>query len=716
VRQTVDVAISDDDIAKVRDATDFVAIASEHLQLTRAGNRFKGLCPFHSEKSPSFTINPEKRLYYCFGCQAKGDVIRFVMELEHLDFAGAVEKLAAKAGVSIRYDSEATGRDRKRREKLRTAMDEAVEWYHQQLLTSPGAGKARGYLKSRGYDGEAVRAFRLGWAPDGWDTLNKALRLPTDIAKDTGLGYLNRQGRVNDFFQSRILFPIFDVSGQAIAFGGRKLPEAEGPKYKNSSETALYSKSRTLYGLNWAKSGIVADGEVIVCEGYTDVIAFHRAGLARAVATCGTALADEHFNILKNFARRIVLAYDADAAGQNAAEKFYAWEKRYEIDLAVVALPPGADPAELAQSDPEALRAAVAGAKPFLAFRLDRSMLAADLRTPEGRGRAFEHAVAIIAEHPSPYVREQYVREIADRCRISEPMMVQVLSDLADPKRNAALRKLGPSSGVAGKGAGTGGPSGSGAPRRTAREQVPPPPEPGGASASKRPLPRAAGDGGFDDAPPPDERFRPNDDDPGPPPPPDDRFVSDRSFGSRSNGPNHLKGPSGFDRPTPAQRRSATRQNAGTIANAANTRTRAAEEQLLIALIHAPETVVAYCVESIFVVPVHARACVAMMEYGDVGPAIDAASDDPELELLLQRLAVEQPSDDPADSAALVVSAAVARAVDALKRHPDHPEWPNIPTLLTNSRFLADPLVRSAALDQLVPWFFTWGISITENQ
>jgi DNA primase len=166
-------AISEEDIAKVRDATDFVAIASEHLQLSRVGNRYKGLCPFHSEKSPSFTINPEKGLYYCFGCQAKGDVIRFVMELDHLDFAAAVERLATKAGITIRYDNESTGRDRKRREQLRDTMENAVEWYHQQLLSSPGGGAARHYLKSRGYDGEAVRAFKLGWAPDGWDVLNK---------------------------------------------------------------------------------------------------------------------------------------------------------------------------------------------------------------------------------------------------------------------------------------------------------------------------------------------------------------------------------------------------------------------------------------------------------------------------------------------------------------------------------------------------------------
>jgi DNA primase len=644
-------AISEEDIAKVRDATDFIAIASEHLQLSRAGNRYKGLCPFHSEKSPSFTINPEKGLYYCFGCQAKGDVIRFVMELDHLDFAAAVERLATKSGITIRYDNEATGRDRKRREELRDTMDRAVEWYHQQLLSSPGGGAARHYLKSRGYDGDAVRAFKLGWAPDGWDTLNKALSIPSGIAKDTGLGLLNTQGRMNDFFRSRILFPIFDVSGQPIAFGGRKLPEADGPKYKNSSETLLYSKSKTLYGLNWAKSGIVAEGEVIVCEGYTDVIAFHRAGMARAVATCGTALADDHFKILKNFARRIVLAYDADSAGQNAAAKFYEWEKRFEIDLVVVSLPNGADPADLARTDPQALADAVKSARPFLAFRIERTISQGDLRTPEGRARVFEHAVAMIAEHPSPFVREQYLRDVADRCRISEAMMAQVLSELADPRKAAALRaKAAAASGaklVKKKDA-------AGPERAVSNEDIPPPDDPSLGAVVQRP-----------------KRLQPS--------------------GGRAGSPN-------------------------TAASAATTRIGRAEEQLLTALIHHPESVIAYCVEGIFASHLHAQACTLLLEVGDVAPAIDRSSEEPELEHLLQRLAVEQPAPDGLDLVGLVVRGAVARAVNVLRRSPEHPQSGAIPFLRAHEMQLTEPETRLAALDQLVPWFLTWGTSTTEKE
>jgi DNA primase len=410
--------IVDEDVARVRAASDLVAVASEHIALKRVGRRWVGLCPFHAEKTPSFSVNGELGLYYCFGCGAKGDVITFVREVEHLDFVGAVERLAAKAGISLRYDDAVTSRERQRRDRLVAAMRAAVDWYHERLLSAPDAGRARAYLRSRGYDREVVERFRLGWAPDEWDALARALGLPDDVLRDTGLGFVNRAGRQQDAFRARVMFPIFDVRGDPVAFGGRALG-GEGPKYKNSPETPLYSKSRTLYGLNWAKSEIVAAGEVIVCEGYTDVIGFALAGLPRAVATCGTALADEHFRTLKNFARRIVLAYDADAAGQAAAERFYEWERRYEVDLAVAELPPGTDPADLARTDPAALREAVAAARPFLGFRVERAIRrAGELRSPEDRARAARAALAVIREHPDELVRDQYVMAVADRCGI----------------------------------------------------------------------------------------------------------------------------------------------------------------------------------------------------------------------------------------------------------------------------------------------------------
>jgi DNA primase len=430
--------ILDEDIARVRAAVDFVQVAGEHIALRKVGRRWVGLCPFHAEKTPSFSVNAEEGLYYCFGCQAKGDVITFVREVEHLDFAEAVERLAGRAGIQLRYDNEATSRDRKRRSRLVEAMAAAVDWYHERLLNAPDAAAARSYLRSRGYDGDVVRAYRLGWAPDDWDALARALRLPDDVLRDTGLGFLNRRNRQQDSFRGRIMFPIFRADGDPVAFGGRRMPGMEGPKYKNSPETPIYSKSRVLYGLNWAKNDVVHSGEVVVCEGYTDVIACAQAGLPRAVATCGTALADEHFRILKNFARRVVLAYDADAAGQAAAERFYEWERRYEIDIAVAALPAGSDPGDLGTRDPDALRNAVGQARPFLAFRVERALAAADLRSPEGRARAAQEAIAVVREHPDDLVRDQYLMQIADRCRI-EPDRLREL--LRSPARGAPIAR-----------------------------------------------------------------------------------------------------------------------------------------------------------------------------------------------------------------------------------------------------------------------------------
>jgi len=410
--------IPDEDVARVRAATDLVALIGEHAALKRQGQRWVGLCPFHTEKSPSFSVNAEEGFYHCFGCQKSGDAITFVREMEHLDFVDAVRRLADKAGITIREDGPA-GRDGQKRKVFLDAMERATEWYHQRLLTGPDAGQARDYLRSRGYDGDVVRTFRLGWAPDGWDTLCTALKLGEDVATGAGLGFVNKRGRMQDAFRARVLFPICDPSGNPVALGGRILPGSPDPaKYKNSTETPIYSKRRTLYALNWAKQDIIRSGEVVVCEGYTDVIGFFEAGVTRAVATCGTALADEHVRLLKNFATRIVLAFDADGAGQTAAGRFYEWERTLEIDVAVAALPPGSDPADLARSDPAALRAAVEGAKPFLQFRLERILDSADLSTPEGRARAADHCLVAVAEHPDDLVRDQYVMQVAERCRL----------------------------------------------------------------------------------------------------------------------------------------------------------------------------------------------------------------------------------------------------------------------------------------------------------
>jgi DNA primase len=456
------VAIPEEDVARVRAATDIVALIGEHAALKRQGTRWVGLCPFHQEKSPSFSVNAEAGLYYCFGCQKSGDAISFVRDVEHLDFVEAVRRLADRAGVTITEDAAVTA-ERQRRNPLYDAMAKAVDFYHDRLLAAPDGGPARDYLRSRGYDGDVVRAFKLGWAPDGWDTLASHLKVSDRVLSDSGLGFVNKRGRRQDAFRGRVIFPIFDPSGKAIALGGRILPSRagtapggavragagrgdgagggavpDGPKYKNSQDGPIYAKKRTLYGLNWAKTDVVASGEVIVCEGYTDVIAFFAVGLPRAVATCGTALGEDHFRVLGNFATRVVLAYDADAAGQAGANRVYEWERHHSVDVAVAALPAGADPADLARTDPEALRRAIAEAQPFLRFRIDRVLQSADLRTNEGRAKAAEAALAVVADHPNGLVRDQYLMVVADRCRLEAATLRGLLDDLVRRGPDAA--------------------------------------------------------------------------------------------------------------------------------------------------------------------------------------------------------------------------------------------------------------------------------------
>ncbi len=445
--------IADADVARVRAATDLAGLIGERTALKRVGRRFVGLCPFHSEKSGSFSVNAEEGLYYCFGCQASGDAITFVRATEGCSFVEAVERLAARAGLSIEVSDDPLERsERNKRRRLAEVVAQAVEFYHRFLLEAPEAGPARQYLRGRGYDGETVRRFRLGYAPVGPEALVRALPAPPAMLVEAGLAWTGSRGRPGDVFRERVIFPIFDTSGQPIALGGRILPDAlrragasgrpsdPGPKYRNSAESPLYSKRRTLYALNWAKGDIARTGEAVVCEGYTDVIGCFRAGVERAVATCGTSLTEDHIRLLANFAKRVVLAFDADTAGQNAAARLYEWERRHELELAVAALPAGTDPADLARTDPDALSRAIADARPFLAFVVERALRSGDLSSPEGRARAAHAALVAIAEHPNELVRDQYVVQVADRTR-NEPERLRAELE--------SLRARGPGAGSA---------------------------------------------------------------------------------------------------------------------------------------------------------------------------------------------------------------------------------------------------------------------------
>lgn len=432
--------IHDDDVKRVRDETDITTIISQYVALKKVGRSWVGLCPFHTEKTPSFSVNAEEGFYYCFGCQESGDVINFAREMEQLDFVGAVEWLAEKTNITLRYTNEGDGQNRKQRNELIDLVDQAAAFYHERLLNSPDAGKARAYLRQRGYDRATVEQFRIGYSPDSWDALVKHLRAPAQKLVAAGLAFENSQGRPTDFFRGRLMFPIHDANGAAVAFGGRMLPEGHPPKYKNSAKNRIYDKSRVLYALNWAKKSVVDAGRIIVCEGYTDVIGCHRAGATQAVATCGTALTDEHVKLMTRFAPRIILAFDADGAGKAAADRFYDWERTHDIEVFVADLPDGLDPGELAESDPERLRAALDGARPFLEYRIGRVLDAAELDRPEGRARAAETAAAVIAEHPNELVRDQYLVDVAGKCRVDVAQMRRLV---ANPPRQAPATDKG---------------------------------------------------------------------------------------------------------------------------------------------------------------------------------------------------------------------------------------------------------------------------------
>ena len=432
--------IHDDDIAKVRSAVDLVALIGEHTEIKRSGRSWMARCPLHGDRTPSLSVSPEKGVYYCFGCRRSGDAITFVQEIDNLDFVGAVESLAARYGIQLRYTSKDEGSTRARKRSLLDAVEKAVDFYHDRLLTGADAGEARGYLRSRGYDGEVVRRYKIGWAPDQWDALARRLKLSGDDLRDSGLGFVNKAGRQQDAFRGRVMFPITDERGDPVGFGGRILPGHEGSKYKNTTTEALvYDKSKVLYGLHAHREGIVKAGEAIICEGYTDVIGFADADLPRAVATCGTAMTEEHVKLLKRFsADRLVLAFDADAAGLAAAERVYEWEREYELDVRVADLPAGVDPADLARDDPEELRRAVREAVSFLRFRLERVIAAGDLTSVEGRARTAEHALDVVTQHPDPLVRDQYLIEIADRCRIDVARLRELAAGGPRPERRPA--------------------------------------------------------------------------------------------------------------------------------------------------------------------------------------------------------------------------------------------------------------------------------------
>lgn len=431
-----------DDIERVRAATDLVELVGEVTKIRRTGRSSMAVCPFHGEKTASMSVDGIKGLYHCFGCGEAGDVFKFVQTVQSLNFVESLELLARRAGITLKLDPKDQQR-RSDRESMLEAIAAAVDFYHDRLKQGADAGSARSYLRSRGYGIEVVEQFQLGFSPPSPSALVTHLTkrgIKESMLIAASLAMKSRQGRLVDRFRGRVMFPIFDVRGDAVGFGARLL-DGSGPKYLNSSESAVYQKSRLLYGLNWAKSEIVRSGEAVIVEGYTDVIALHAADRPIAVATCGTAFGERHLELLRRFTERVVLAFDADEAGTGAALRGFELENPVNLDLRMALMPGGGDPADLVQEGRiDEVQLAIEKSIPLLQFRLDRELERHNLDEPEARGRAIRSAAAVIARHPDQVVQHEYAVMVSRRTGVD-------LSVVTDAIR-AVGRKSAPRTGA----------------------------------------------------------------------------------------------------------------------------------------------------------------------------------------------------------------------------------------------------------------------------
>lgn len=426
--------IRDEDIDALRERADIVDIVSAYSRLKKAGaHTFKGLCPFHSEKTPSFTVDAAKGLWHCFGCGAGGNVYQFVQRVESLPFPEAVEWLARRSGVELRYEEMRAGERRSAGLKARLieANEVAARFFHEQLLTAPAAAPARNYLEGRGFGVEVARRWVLGYAP-GRDALCKHLLdrgFDTRLVEQADLGHRSdRTGQLYDTFRERIIFPTWSLQGDVVAFGGRAMGDAQ-PKYLNTAETPVFSKSRVMYGLDRAKSAI-ARGIAVVVEGYTDVIALHEAGVTEAVATNGVALGETHLELLKKFTRRAVLMLDADEAGRGATERAFGLHHRIGLEVLVAPLPDGRDPAEVVADDGvDAVRKVIDSAQPLLGFKLEEMIAKQALDTPETRAGAVRDVARVLGWHPDPIARHEYAYMAAQRIGVDPETIERELAE-----------------------------------------------------------------------------------------------------------------------------------------------------------------------------------------------------------------------------------------------------------------------------------------------
>ncbi len=438
--------ISDEDIQKVRDANDVVAVIGERVPVKQKGRDFWCCCPLHQEKTPSFKIDPSTQLWHCFGCGEGGDVFSFIMKTEDMTFPEAVRRLAERAHIDI---VEAGGRGSvpaSRKARLKDICARTAEFYHTQLMRGRGAeaDAARSYLASRGFGGKVPGKWCLGFAPGRGALVRhlSSLGFKADEMVAANVA-LDGRGALRDRFYNRVMFPIFDVSGDCIAFGGRVIGTGE-PKYLNSQETPLFHKSQVLYGLDHAKAAMAATGVAIVVEGYTDVIALHEAGIENAVATLGTALTMRHIRVLSRHAsKRIVYLFDGDAAGQRAADRALAFidksmtpeAGRSQVDLVAVTLPDNLDPAEFVQArGSDALRELVDDAKPLLEYGIDRRLASHNLDSAEGRARALDDCLAVLAPIKESILAKDYAVRLAGRLRLRENDVLEALAAKEPPR------------------------------------------------------------------------------------------------------------------------------------------------------------------------------------------------------------------------------------------------------------------------------------------
>lgn len=415
--------IKDASVQSVAQAANLADIVSQYTTLRKRGNTYLGLCPFHQEKTPSFSVSVDKGLYYCFGCGEGGDVFQFLRKMENLSFTEAVESLAQRYGVGLEYE-EGSGPDEMRRnrdQRLFALLEKAAGFYHRYLWQSSEGDRAREYLQKRGLERSVCDQYQVGLAPSGWRGLMGRARIQGFSEREleaAGL-IIVRDGRAYDRFRSRLMFPLVDHRGRVVGFGGRSLGD-EMPKYVNSPEGPVYQKSRLLYGLHQARKAIAEADEILVVEGYTDVLSSTQSGVGNVVASMGTALTEQQLVLMTRFTSNIIFMFDADRAGAEAAMRSGGLARRQGLRPMVVMLPAGSDPADVVvEGPPGALRGLVDAKISLLKYEVTRVLDRPDISTAEGRIAAFETVRRILRASVSPKEREEEIRAIADRLQLT---------------------------------------------------------------------------------------------------------------------------------------------------------------------------------------------------------------------------------------------------------------------------------------------------------